>query len=162
MQSLIVSKRGPIALPRWPGGVTSSVRTYPTTWSPSTVMEEGWLTGRTHMPLGRQNGCQASTGARSHPSNGVGHARRTVIPAGEYFLHMAQARLRRDAGPRDGAPRCGRRWRAVLAHPTAPRIQQPHMQQRLGPETRAPLSSQLLIAFNCAADGRGRPVPGCR
>jgi hypothetical protein len=43
-----------------------------------------------------------------------------VIPVGEYFLHMAQARLRRDAGPRDGAPRCGRRWRAVLAHPTAP------------------------------------------
>jgi hypothetical protein len=81
---------------------------------------------------------------------------------GEYFLHMAQARLRRDAGPRDGGPAL----RAALARrPRAPhRTPRPPTEQEAAPQsiTRALLSTQLLIAFHCAEDGRVRHAPGCR
>ncbi|GAB3871999.1 hypothetical protein GCM10028802_04170 [Terrabacter terrigena] len=42
----------------------------------------------------------------------------------EEFLYWLKLRLRRRKarGPAAGTPRCGRRWRAVLAHPAAPTL----------------------------------------
>jgi len=66
------------------------------------------------------------------------------------FCTGSRPRLRRGGvGPRDGAPRCGRRWRAVLAHPTAPHV---HAEgQRPGPvlgrcsQLRRPSPSTALM-----------------
>ena len=46
----------------------------------------------------------------------------------EEFLYWLKLRLRRRKarGPASGTPRCGRRWRAVLAHPTAPTLLHGH------------------------------------
>jgi len=43
---------------------------------------------------------------------------------GEELLYWLKLRLRRRKarGPAAGTPRCGRRWRAVLAHPAAPTL----------------------------------------
>ena len=46
------------------------------------------------------------------------------VRPGEEFLYWLKLRLRRRKarGPAAGTPRCGRRWRAVLAHPAAPTL----------------------------------------
>ena len=88
-------------------------------------------------------------------------ARLSIGASVRSFFTGSRPRLRRSgAGPRDGAPRCGRRWRAVLAHPTAPHA----TRRRAAPRTRTRtlLSAQATITLYCADDGRGRRVPGCR
>ena len=59
---------------------------------------------------------------RCRTSPGAG--RGSGIRRGEDFLYWLKLRLRRikAPGPAAGTPRCGRRWRAVLAHPAAPTL----------------------------------------
>ena len=69
------------------------------------------------------------------------------------------------ASPRRGAPRWGPALRAALARrPRAPHRTPRPPSTETAPRsmTRALLSTQLLIAYYCAADGRGRRVPDCR
>ena len=56
---------------------------------------------------------------RTSPGAGLGGVR-----PGEDFLYWLKLRLRRRKarGPAAGTPRCGRRWRAVLAHPADPTL----------------------------------------
>ena len=63
-------------------------------------------------------GSQATSDIARHSEGG---SRNRSFASVRTFFTGSRPRLRRGgAGPRDGAPRCGRRWRAVLAHPTAP------------------------------------------
>ncbi len=67
---------------------------------------------------GRRNVRSCRTPSALDPPDAIG------IRVGEEFLYWLKLRLRRRKarGPAAGTPRCGRRWRAVLAHPAAPTL----------------------------------------
>src|SRR6478736_4041324 len=58
------------------------------------------------------------------PEHAGSTGRAIGVRVGEEFLYWLKLRLRRRKarGPAAGTPRCGRRWRAVLAHPAAPAL----------------------------------------
>src|SRR6476620_416868 len=58
------------------------------------------------------------------PTVSAAQGQRVGIRLGVDLLYWLQLRLRRRKarGPAAGTPRCGRRWRAVLAHPAAPTL----------------------------------------
>src|SRR6478736_2162874 len=58
------------------------------------------------------------------PEHAGSTGRAIGVRVGEEFLYWLKLRLRRRKarGPAAGTPRCGRRWRAVLAHPAAPTL----------------------------------------
>jgi hypothetical protein len=92
-------------------------------------------------------------------------ARLSIGASVRSFFTGSRPRLRRGgAGPRDGAPRCGRRWRAVLAHPTAPRAHAE--EQRPGPVPgrcsqlrRSSPSTALMTAGAGACPAAASPSP---